>query len=155
MTLWLQNDIRCNGHVSEPRASISLCCQTAKRRLGSRTIQKVGGIIMLFCISGNYTPQALQAMLDNPDTNRREAFEQFIVSAGGKLVSMFGTIAEGPGALAIIDVDPMVAPALMGIMTSTGTLHNVKLQRVLSPEEIAGVRQKGRELRASYKAPGQ
>lgn len=110
---------------------------------------------MLFCVSGNYTPQALTAMLQNPDTNRREAFEQFIVGAGGKLISMYGTIAEGPGALAIIDVDPTVAPALMGIMTSTGTLHNVKLQRLLSAEEIAGVRQKGRELRASYKAPGQ
>jgi hypothetical protein len=94
-------------------------------------------------------------MRENPSTNRQAAFEQLLAAAGGKLVAMYGTIADGPGALAIIDVDPMVAPALTGVMASTGTLLNVKLQRLFSQEELVGIRQKARELRGSYQAPGQ
>ena len=51
---------------------------------------------MLFCITANYTPQALTAMREKP-SNRSEAFGALITAAGGKLVAMYGTIAEGPG----------------------------------------------------------
>lgn len=88
-------------------------------------------------------------------SNRSEALGALITAAGGKLVAMYGTIAEGPGALAIIDVDPVVAPSIVGVMTSAGTIHNVKLQRLLSQDELVGVRQKARDIRGSYKAPGQ
>ena len=54
---------------------------------------------MLFCITANYTPKALDAMGKNPNTNRREAVEKLVNAAGGKLVAMYGTIAEGPGAM--------------------------------------------------------
>ena len=54
---------------------------------------------MLFCITANYTPQALEAMGKNPNTNRREAVEKLVTAAGGKLVAMYGTVAEGPGAM--------------------------------------------------------
>jgi len=109
---------------------------------------------MLFCITANYTSQAVTALMENP-SNRQQAIEQLIAAAGGKLVSFYGTVAEGPGVLAIIDVDPAVAPSILGVVTSAGTIHNVRMQRLLSQDEIAGVRQKGRELRAAYKAPGQ
>jgi uncharacterized protein with GYD domain len=109
---------------------------------------------MLFCITANYTPQALTAMREKP-SSRVEAIEQLLAAAGGKLVSMYGTIAEGPGVLAIIDVDPAVAPSIVGVVTSAGTIHNVRLQRLLSQDELVGVRQKAWELRGSYKAPGQ
>ena len=69
---------------------------------------------MLFCLTGNYTSKALDAMAKNPNTNRREAVEKLVAAAGGKLVAMYGTIAEGPGAMAIFDVDPAAAPALVG-----------------------------------------
>jgi uncharacterized protein with GYD domain len=67
---------------------------------------------MLFCLSANYTPKALDAMGKNPSSNRREAFEKLVTAAGGKLVGMYFTIAEGPGAMAIFDVDPAAAPAV-------------------------------------------
>ena len=50
---------------------------------------------MLFCLTANYTPKALDAMAKNPNTNRREAVEKLLTAAGGKLVAMYGTIAEG------------------------------------------------------------
>ena len=61
---------------------------------------------MLFCLSVNYTPKGLEAMGKNPKTNRREAVEKLLTAAGGKLVSMYATIADGPGAMVIFDIDP-------------------------------------------------
>ncbi len=110
---------------------------------------------MLFCITANYTPQALNAMRENPTTNRREAVEQLLAAAGGKLVSMYGTIAEGPGALVIFDADPAVVPAITGVVASSGAVQNVKMMRLLSQDEIVAVRQKAQQIRGSYKAPGQ
>jgi uncharacterized protein with GYD domain len=59
---------------------------------------------MLYCITANYTPNALQAMAKNPNFKRSEAVEKLVTAAGGKLVAMYGTIVDGPGAMAIIDV---------------------------------------------------
>jgi uncharacterized protein with GYD domain len=60
---------------------------------------------MLFCLTANYTHKALDAMRENPNTNRREAVEKMVTAAGGKLVEMYGTMAEGPGAMVIFDAD--------------------------------------------------
>jgi hypothetical protein len=63
---------------------------------------------MLFCLTADYTPQALNAMRENPNTDRRAAVEQLLAAAGGKLM-----------------------------------------------EEIAGIRQKARQIYGAYKPPGQ
>jgi uncharacterized protein with GYD domain len=110
---------------------------------------------MLFCLTANYTPKALDAMGKNPNTNRREAVEKLLTAAGGKLVAMYGTITEGPGAMAIFDVDPAVAPAIVGVVASSDAVQNVKMQRLFSGDEVAAVRQKRTQLQASYRPPGQ
>ena len=38
---------------------------------------------MHFCLTANYTPKALNAMRENPNTNRREAVEKLVTAAGG------------------------------------------------------------------------
>ena len=53
----------------------------------------------------------MNAIRENPKSNRREAVEQLVKAAGGKLVAMYGTMADGPGAMAIIDADPIAAAA--------------------------------------------
>ena len=47
-------------------------------------------VSMLFCLTAEYTPQALNAMRENPNTNRRAAVEQVLAAAGGKLIAMYG-----------------------------------------------------------------
>ena len=110
---------------------------------------------MLFCITANYTPKALEAMGKNPNTNRREAVEKLVTAAGGKLVAMYGTIVEGPGAMVIFEADPSVAPAMAAVAASTDALTNVKFQRLFSGEEVRAIRQKRIELQKSFMAPGQ
>jgi uncharacterized protein with GYD domain len=109
---------------------------------------------MHFCITAQYTPQALNAIMDDPNTNRYEAVKKLTEAAGGKLVSMYSYAAEGPGVLIIIDVPPEAAPAIVGVAVAGGAIHNAKLTRLMTQEEVGKVRQKARELRGSYKAPG-
>jgi len=110
---------------------------------------------MHFCLTAQYTPQALNAIMDDPKTNRYEAVKKLAEAAGGKLISMYSTGADGPGVLVIFDVpDPNTAGAISGIAVASGTIQNVELTRLLTQEEVTQVRQKARELRTAYKPPG-
>jgi uncharacterized protein with GYD domain len=51
---------------------------------------------MLFCITADYTPQALNAMRENPTTNRREAVERLLEAAGGKVMPCMAQSAMVP-----------------------------------------------------------
>ena len=75
-------------------------------------------------------------MRENPNTNRREAVEKLVTAAGGKLVEMYGTMAEGPGATAIFDAYFVAAGAITGVAASTDGLRNVKSQRLFSGDEV-------------------
>jgi uncharacterized protein with GYD domain len=111
---------------------------------------------MLFSLTAEYTPQALNAMRENPNTDRRAAVEQAVQAAGGKLIAMYGRAANGPGALVIFDVpDPAMAAAMCGVAVSSGSIQNVELTRLFSMEEIADIRQKARQIHGAYKPPGQ
>ncbi|MEN3347115.1 MAG: hypothetical protein V7632_750 [Bradyrhizobium sp.] len=110
---------------------------------------------MHFCMTGQYTPRALNAILENPATNRQEAARKLIEAAGGKLVSMYSTATDGPGVLVIFDVpDPSAAPAISGLTIAAGAIQNVKLTRLFTQDEIKQVRQNAAKLRPSYSAPG-
>ena len=110
---------------------------------------------MLYCISANYTPKAMQAMAKNPNTNRRDALEKLVKAAGGKLVAMYGTMVDGPGAMAILDVDPGVGAAIAAVVASSDGVWNVRAQRLFSMDEVIGIRKKRIQLQASYSPPGE
>jgi uncharacterized protein with GYD domain len=111
---------------------------------------------MLFCLTADYTPQALNAMRENPNTNRQAAVEQLLSAAGGKLVAMYGRATSGPGVMVIFDVtDPAMAPAIAGVAVSAGTIHHVELTRLFTMDEVKGLRERAGKIRAAYKPPGQ
>jgi uncharacterized protein with GYD domain len=111
---------------------------------------------MLFCFTAEYTPQALNAMRENPNTDRRAAVNQLLEAAGGKVIAMYGTSGNGPGAMVIFDVpDPAMAPAISGVAVSSGSVQNVQLRRLFTMDEISEIRDKARQIRGAYKAPGQ
>ena len=109
---------------------------------------------MLFCITANYTPKALNAMLENPSMDRRAAVEKLVTAAGGKLVSFYATLADGPGALTIIDPEPVAAAAITGTVASSDSVRDVKMMRLWTGDEVMAIRRKRAEIHASYKAPG-
>jgi uncharacterized protein with GYD domain len=109
---------------------------------------------MLYCITANYTPKAMEAMAKNPNTNRQEAVEKLVTAGGGKLVAMYGTMVDGPGAIAIMDVERIVAPAIAAVVASSDGVHNVRAYRLYTMEEVIAIRQKRVQLQASYTPPG-
>ena len=110
---------------------------------------------MHFCLTGQYTQTALKNIMENPTTNRYEAAKALTEAAGGKLISMYSTAAEGPGVMVIIDLpDPSAAPAMTGVVVESGALHNVKLIRLWTQDEVKQVRQTASKLRGAYKPPG-
>jgi uncharacterized protein with GYD domain len=111
---------------------------------------------MLFCLTAEYTPQALNAMRENPNTDRREAVNKLLEAASGKVIEMYGVSADGPGVMVIFDVpDPAMAPAISGVAVSSGSVQNVKLTRLFTMDEIKGIRQNAAKIRGAYKPPGQ
>ncbi len=70
-------------------------------------------------------------------------------------MSRNGTIAEGPGAVLIFDADSIAAAAITGVGASTDGLHNIKVQRLFTRDEVVAARQKRVQIQASYKPPGQ
>lgn len=110
---------------------------------------------MHFCFSGEYTPRSLNSIMENPATNRYEAARKLIESAGGKLISMYSTAADGPGVMVIFDVpDPSVAPAISGVVVAAGAMQNVRLVRLFTQDEIKVVRQQASKLKSAYTPPG-
>ncbi len=110
---------------------------------------------MLFCITANYTPQAINGLMDNPETNRLSAVQHLLEAAGGRVVSLYSTAAEGPGAMLIFDVpDPAVAPAIGGVIAASGAVQNLRLMRLMAPDEVTAVRRKAAQLRSAYRPAG-
>ena len=110
---------------------------------------------MHFCMTAQYTPKALNGIMENPTVSRYDAAKKLIEAAGGKLISMYSTATDGPGILVIFDVpDPNSAPAISGTVVAAGAVHNVTLTRLWTPDEITQVRQKAAQLRGSYTPPG-
>jgi uncharacterized protein with GYD domain len=109
---------------------------------------------MHFCMTAQYTPKSLNAILENPRTNRVEAARKLVEAAGGKLVSMYSTATNGPGVLVIDVPDPSAAPAISGTVVASGAVHNVTLTRLWTPDEITQVRQKAVQLKGAYTPPG-
>lgn len=111
---------------------------------------------MHFCLTADYTPQAISALRNNPNTNRREAAQQACEAVGARLVAWFGRTANGPGAMAIFETDnPAVAPAMVSVAASSGILQNVRLERLVTQEELLNIRQSAQKIAGVYKAPGQ
>ncbi len=110
---------------------------------------------MLFCIMGQYTAQAVGANLDDTAADRGAAVEKLMTAAGAKLVAMYNYIAEGPSTMVIFDApDQTVAAAITAVAVAGGAMQNVKHLRLVTQQEVAVVRQKAREIRSAYKAPG-
>ena len=144
---------RCNLLISVGTKRPIPCSGKGSREFFKRI--SAGAIAMHFCLTGQYTPRALNSILENPTQNRAEAVRKVVEAAGGKLISFYGTPVEGPGVLTIFDVpDPAAAPAILGIAVAAGTLQNVKLTRLLTQDEIMQVRQQAIKLRGSYSPPG-
>ena len=98
---------------------------------------------MHFCMTVTiHTKSSSTAFWKIPPFSRYEAAKKLIEAAGGKLISMYSTAADGPGVLVIFDVpDPSSAPAISDVVAA-GAIHNVNLTRLWTQASKRHVRLK-------------
>jgi hypothetical protein len=88
----------------------------------------------------------------NPKTNRREVVEKLLKAAGGKMVSMYATIADGPGRNGDLRYRSRGSPRYC---RRRGILGCRSQYSLLTTDETMAIRAKRVELQAAYAAPGQ
>jgi uncharacterized protein with GYD domain len=108
---------------------------------------------MHWFLSANYTSAALKALGEKP-SDRREAASKLITAGGGKLISFYRTLTEGPGVIVIFEADPITAAAINAVAVAGGALMNVKFTRLWSDEDVTAIRKKRAEIEGAYKPPG-
>ena len=108
---------------------------------------------MEWCLSGNYTPAAMKAIGENP-TDRREAGRKLIEAGGGKLISFYRTLSDGPGVVIIFEAEAIAAAAVNAVGVAGGALMDVKFTRLWTDEEVTEIRKKRAEIEKSYSPPG-
>ena len=57
--------------------------------------------------------------------------------------------------MVIFDIDPAAAPAIAAVVASSDAVHNIKMQRLFTTDEMMAIRAKRVELQAAYAEPGQ
>ena len=95
---------------------------------------------MLYCLSAEYTPQALNAVQENPNTDQRGAISQLLEAAGGKVIAMYGIAGTGPGAMVVFEVpdSAMTPAAICAVAVSSGSVQNVQMKRLFTMD-VSGV----------------
>jgi uncharacterized protein with GYD domain len=104
-------------------------------------------------LTANYTSAAMKALGEKP-SDRHAAAKKLVTAGGGKLISFYRTLSEGPGVLIIFEADPITAAAINAIVVAGGALMNVRFTRLWTDEEVTAIRKKRAEIEGSYKPPG-
>jgi uncharacterized protein with GYD domain len=104
-------------------------------------------------LTGNYTSEAMRAIGKKP-TDRHEAARKLITAGGGKLISFYRTLAEGPGVVVIFEADPITAAAVNAVVVAGGALKDVRFTRLWTDEDVTAIRKKRAEIERAYKPPG-
>jgi uncharacterized protein with GYD domain len=108
---------------------------------------------MHWILTANYTAEAIRAIGKSP-SDRRAAADKLITAAGGKLISFYRTLSEGPGVIIIFEADAIAAAATNLVGVAGGALMNVKFTRLWTDEEVTAMRKKRAEIEGAYKPPG-
>jgi uncharacterized protein with GYD domain len=103
-----------------------------------------------YLVTASYTSEGAKGVLKEGGTKRRQAADQAIKSAGGKVEAFYFAFGEND-AYVIIDAPDHASVAAASLaINASGAVHT-KTVVLLTPEEIDQAIKKG----TSYRAPGQ
>lgn len=104
---------------------------------------------MKYLFEARYTPEGVKGVMKEGGSKRREAAEQVIKSAGGKMESFYFAFGE-QDAVGIVDFpDHACAVAASGAINSSDTTI-IKLTPLITPEEVDSAASKT----TKYRPPG-
>ncbi|PYR55107.1 MAG: GYD domain protein [Acidobacteria bacterium] len=102
-----------------------------------------------YLISASYTAEGAKGVLKEGGTKRRQAAEQAIKSAGGKLEAFYFAFGDND-AFVIVDAPDHASVAAMSLAINASGAVRTKTVVLLTPEEIDQATKKG----TTYRAPG-
>ena len=102
-----------------------------------------------YLISASYTAEGANGVLKEGGTKRRQAAEQAIKSAGGKLEAFYFAFGDND-AFVIVDAPDHASVAAMSLAINASGAVRTKTVVLLTPEEIDQATKKG----TTYRAPG-
>ena len=102
-----------------------------------------------YLIEASYTADGAKGLLKDGGTKRRQAAEQAIKSAGGKLEGFYFAFGENDAFVIVEAPDHATVAAVSLAISATGAVH-AKTIVLLSPEEIDQAGKKS----VTYRAPG-
>ena len=103
-----------------------------------------------YLIAASYTSEGAKGLLKDGGTKRRQAADQAITSAGGKLEAFYFAFGESDAFVIIDAPDHATVAAASLAINASGAVHT-KTVVLLTPEEIDQATKKG----VKYRAPGQ
>ena len=102
-----------------------------------------------YLISASYTAEGAKGVLKEGGTKRRQAAEQAIKSAGGKLEAFYFAFGDND-AFVIVDAPDHASVAAMSLAINASGAVRTKTVVLLTPDEIDQATKKG----TTYRAPG-
>ena len=102
-----------------------------------------------YLISASYTAEGAKGVLKEGGTKRRQAAEQVIKSAGGKLEAFYFAFGDND-AFVIVDAPDHASVAAMSLAINASGAVRTKTVVLLTPEEIDQATKKG----TTYRPPG-
>ena len=102
-----------------------------------------------YLLVASYTAEGAKGVMKDGGTKRRQAAEQAINSAGGKLEAFYFAFGDND-AYVIVDAPDNASVAAMSLTISASGAVNTKTVVLLTPEEIDQASKKG----TTYTAPG-
>jgi uncharacterized protein with GYD domain len=103
-----------------------------------------------YLVTASYTAEGAKGVLKEGGTKRRQAAEQAIKSAGGKVEAFYFAFGESDVYVIVDAPDHASVAAASLAINASGAVHTQTVV-LLAPEEIDQATQKG----TSYRAPGQ
>lgn len=103
-----------------------------------------------YLVSASYTAEGAKGVLKDGGTKRRQAADEAIKSAGGKLEAFYFAFGESD-AFVIVDAPDHATIAAASLAISASGAVRTKTVVLLTPEDIDQASKKG----ITYRAPGQ
>ena len=102
--------------------------------------------------TGNYTQEAIKAMVKNP-TDREAAARQAVEAAGGKLHHMFVALGRKDLVLLAEFPDDVSAGSISMMTAAAGAVVNAETTRLMTMADFTKTLKKARAAAAKYKPP--
>ena len=101
----------------------------------------------------SYSPEATRGMVENPQ-DRAAAAARVIESQGGRLESFYWMFGPHDGFVVIDVPDSASAAAVSLAIGSTGAISGLETHELFEPADLAGLAEKAKAVRETYRPPG-